>query len=97
MSKGRAGVTPSAESPGEVSLVRVEFMIEPFHDAAPGAHVKAAVNAVKGLGLKAEMGPFGTSVVGPEPLAVAAVGAVTAAALAHGATRVSVQIERVTR
>lgn len=90
-------MTASAEATGEAMLVRVEFTIEPFHDAAPGIHVQAALAAVTGLGLAPEMGPFGTSIVATELLAVAAVTAVTAAALANGATRVSVQVERLAR
>lgn len=75
------------------SRVRVEFTIEPFRDGAPGKHVTAAIAAAKGMGLKPEMGPFGTAFDGDATLALGAVGAVIGAALANGATRVSLQVE----
>ena len=75
--------------------VRVEFTIEPFRDGAPGKHVIAAVAAAKGMGLKPEMGPFGTGFEGDATLALGGIGAVIGAALANGASRVSIQVESV--
>jgi len=72
--------------------VRLEFTVEPFTDGAPGPHVRAAIDAVTAAGLTADIGPFGTTADGPEPEAFAAVRALLAAAFAHGATRVSVQV-----
>ena len=75
-----------------MGTVRLEFTVEPFTDGAPGPHVRAAIEAVTGAGLTADIGPFGTTVDGPEPETFEAVRALLAAAFAHGATRVSVQV-----
>jgi uncharacterized protein YqgV (UPF0045/DUF77 family) len=72
--------------------IRFEFTVEPFTDGAPGPHVRAAIEAVTAAGLTPDIGPFGTTVDGPEPAAFDAVRALLAAAFAHGATRVSVQV-----
>ncbi len=77
--------------------MRVEFTIEPFVDGAPGKHVTAAVAAAKGMGLKPDMGPFGTGFEADATLALGGIGAVIGAALANGATRVSMQVESVQR
>jgi hypothetical protein len=73
----------------------MEFTVEPFVPGAPGPHVTAAVGAAGRYGA-VEMGPFGTRVVltgesDDGPAACAA--AVVRAALAAGATRVSLSVE----
>jgi uncharacterized protein YqgV (UPF0045/DUF77 family) len=72
----------------------VEFTIEPFVEGRPGPHVTAAIAAAEACGLDVEVGPFGSSVV----VDLADVGAVTAAlcdaAIANGATHVSVHVAR---
>ena len=75
-------------------IVRLEFTVEPFHDGAPGPHVRAAIDAVAALGLVVDVGPFGSTAEAEEPLAVAAAGALLAAAFAAGASRVSLQMTR---
>ena len=73
--------------------LHAEFTVEPFHTGEPGPHVTAAVDAATAAGLDVEVGPFGTSVRGQDELVIEAVASVLRAALAHGATRVSVQVE----
>ena len=75
--------------------LRIEFTVEPFHDGAPGPHVRAAVAAASGAGLDVDFGPFGSSVVGDgDQVCTAAADAVVRAAIGAGATRVSTQITR---
>ena len=75
--------------------VRIEFLVEPFSEGAPGRHVLAGVEAARALGHQPEVGPFGTTVVTDEALAGALTAAVVDAALRNGASRVALQIERV--
>lgn len=73
--------------------MRVEFTVEPFVEGSPGAHVTAAIDAVRACGLDPDVGPFGTSAVGSADRVADAVRALVAAALERGATRISVQLE----
>jgi uncharacterized protein YqgV (UPF0045/DUF77 family) len=77
-----------------MSSVRVEFLVEPFSEGAPGPHVLAAIDAARGAGLEPEVGPFGTSVVLAGERVGRLLGDVVDAALAAGATRVALQVER---
>jgi uncharacterized protein YqgV (UPF0045/DUF77 family) len=72
----------------------VEFTIEPFVDGAPGPHVRAAVEAAERSGLAVDFGPFGTVVTGDDEAVLAAVDRILRAAVAAGATRVSLQVAR---
>jgi uncharacterized protein YqgV (UPF0045/DUF77 family) len=72
----------------------VEFTVEPFVAGRPGPHVWAAIDAARGSGLAVEVGPFGTSVSGDDARVLDAVDAVVRAAVAAGATRVSLQLAR---
>jgi len=72
----------------------VEFTIEPFVDGAPGPHVRAAVQAAERSGLAVDFGPFGTVVTGDDEAVLAAVDRILRAAVAAGATRVSLQVAR---
>jgi uncharacterized protein YqgV (UPF0045/DUF77 family) len=74
--------------------LRIEFTVEPFHDGAPGPHVRAAVEAARGGGLDVDFGPFGSSVVGDDDQVLTTADAVVRAAIGAGATRVSMQITR---
>jgi uncharacterized protein YqgV (UPF0045/DUF77 family) len=76
--------------------LRIEFTVEPFHDGAPGPHVRAAVEAAHSYGLAVDFGPFGSSVEGDDDQVLAAADAVTRAAMGAGATRVSMQVTRPT-
>ncbi|MGI8664104.1 MAG: thiamine-binding protein [Acidimicrobiales bacterium] len=70
----------------------VEFTVEPFTEGAPGPHVQAAIEAARTAGLGVEFGPFGSTVEGPDPHVLDAVDAILRAAVAAGATRVSMQL-----
>lgn len=71
-----------------------EFTTEPFHgEGEPPAHAVAALNAVEQPGLDCEFGPLGTTVRGDADAVVPALADVIRAALASGATRVTLQVE----
>lgn len=72
--------------------VVVEFTVEPFTEGAPGPHVRAAVEAAAATGGQVDVGPFGTTLTGAAATVVAAIPHVVSAALAEGATRVTVQV-----
>jgi len=72
----------------------VEFTIEPFVEGRPGAHVTAAIAAAEGCGLDVEVGPFGSSVIVEITDVGAVIAALTDAAMANGATHVSVHVAR---
>jgi uncharacterized protein YqgV (UPF0045/DUF77 family) len=74
--------------------LELEFTIEPFVPARPGPHVTAAVDAARSLGLTVTMGPFGTTVRGPSESVLTGADRIVRAALAHGASRVSLQFLR---
>lgn len=72
-----------------------EFTIEPFEAANPGPHVQAAIEVAQAASsseLTVEVGPFGTAIAGPARRVLAIVHEVNAAAIASGATRVSLQL-----
>ncbi len=74
--------------------VRAEFTTEPFHgeDESLPAHVTSAADALGYAGLSPDLGPLGTSVVGECDEVVDAVGAALKAAMANGATRVTLTL-----
>jgi uncharacterized protein YqgV (UPF0045/DUF77 family) len=74
--------------------LELEFTIEPFVPARPGPHVTAAVDAARELGLEVSMGPFGSRIAGPADRVLAGADRILREALAHGATRVSLQVAR---
>jgi uncharacterized protein YqgV (UPF0045/DUF77 family) len=76
--------------------VRVEFTTEPFRgegDLPP--HVTAAAEPLAQAGLAPDLGPLGTYVEGEADAVVPVISAVVGAALREGATRVTLQVERV--
>jgi hypothetical protein len=77
-------------------VVLIEFTVEPFVEGRPGPHVTSAVAAVEALGLAVEFGPFGSACHVPEALAGEVAAAILGAALANGATHVSLHTARVT-
>jgi len=72
----------------------VEFTIEPFVEGEPGPHVRAAVDAAERSGLTVDFGPFGTAVSGEDGAVLDSVDGILRAAVAAGATRVSLQLAR---
>ncbi len=75
-------------------MAYVEFTIEPFVEGRPGPHVIAAIAAAEATGLHVEVGPFGSSVVVELADIGSVIGALTDAAMANGATHVSVYVAR---
>ena len=72
-------------------LVRLEFLVEPFVEGRPGAHVKAVISAAEQCGLDVEVGAFGSVVRGPAAEIAAAIAVMVEEGLAAGATRVTLQ------
>lgn len=75
-------------------MLQLEFTIEPFHEGNPGDHVRAAVAAVEALGHVVDFGPFGSTCRVSAEQVGAASDAIVSAAFAHGATHVSLHVER---
>lgn len=75
--------------------VAAEFLVEPFSEGQPGPHVQAAVSAVEDAGLVVDVGPFGNITQGPSETVLPAVSEALDAALAGGATRVSLSVARI--
>lgn len=75
--------------------VRVEVLVEPFRENAPGPHVVAVVDALEAAGLATEMGPFATTATGTARDVAAAAGDMIAAGFAAGATAVQIRVETV--
>jgi uncharacterized protein YqgV (UPF0045/DUF77 family) len=76
-------------------VLHVEFTIEPFVEGQPGPHVLAAVAAVEAHGINVEFGPFATEFDADEQIAAIAVSDLVRDAYAHGATHVTVHMEKV--
>jgi uncharacterized protein YqgV (UPF0045/DUF77 family) len=74
--------------------VRIEFTVEPFVEGHPGPHVLAAIEAVREQGLAVEVGPFSTTAEAPAERAGTTIARLVQAGLDHGATRISLHIER---
>lgn len=73
-----------------------EFSTEPFRgEGQPPAHAVAALEAAEDAGLACEFGPLGTTVRGDADEVVRALADVLLAALAHGASRITLQVEPV--
>jgi uncharacterized protein YqgV (UPF0045/DUF77 family) len=77
-----------------VTTVRLEFTVEPFVDGNPGPHVRAAIDFVESSGHPVVMGPFGSVVEADLEAVSATVAGLVDAALAEGATRVWLAVER---
>lgn len=74
--------------------LEAEFTTEPFHgEDEPPEHATAALDAARTAGLDCEFGPLGTSVTGERDVLLAALAGVVEAALAHGADRVTLQVQ----
>lgn len=71
---------------------RVEFTIEPFVEGQPGLHVTAPVDALLGLGIGVEVGPFGTGCTVDDDRVDEVVAAVVRAAVDNGATHVNIDV-----
>ncbi|WP_164700127.1 thiamine-binding protein [Modestobacter sp. KNN46-3] len=73
-----------------------EFTTEPFvGEGASPAHATETLRVVEAAGLTCDFGPLGTSIAGEGEALLPVLGQVLVTALEHGATRVSLQVERV--
>ncbi len=75
-------------------MAYVEFTIEPFVEGRPGPHVTAAIAAAEAHGAAVDVGPFGSSCSVDLANVGELVRAVSDAAMANGATHVSVHVSR---
>jgi uncharacterized protein YqgV (UPF0045/DUF77 family) len=75
--------------------VRAEFTVYPFLAGEdPPDYVHAAIDALRSAGLKVEVGLLGQVVTGEADVVLEALRQAQTAALAAGATRVAVNLER---
>ncbi|MEO6880622.1 MAG: thiamine-binding protein [Mycobacteriaceae bacterium] len=75
--------------------MHAEFTTEPFRGGDdPPAHALAAFEVVREAGLDHDFGPLGTAVAGEADAVVQALADVQRAALAHGASRVTLLLEK---
>lgn len=72
--------------------LKVEFTTEPFELDGFPEHAKTARRVVDEAGLQVDVGPFGTSAEGEQAQTLAAIGRLLEETLAHGATRISLQV-----
>lgn len=75
-------------------MLLVEFTIEPFTEGNPGQHVRAAVAAAEALGVAIDFGPFGSTCHVDESRIADVTSAVVGAAIANGASHVTLHVER---
>ena len=72
--------------------LKVEFTTEPFELDDFPEHARAARRVVDEAGLSVDVGPFGTSAEGGAEQTLAAIARLLQETLAHGATRISLQV-----
>lgn len=73
-------------------MLQVEFIVEPFVDGEPGAHVVAAVDAARAAGGQVEFGAFGSTCSAPAESMPELVAEVLRAAFGNGATHVTIHV-----
>ena len=75
--------------------LHAEFTTEPFLAGdEPPAHATQAWAVAEAAGLDREFGPFGTSVAGDGDAVLVTLGKVLSTAFEHGATRVTLRVDR---
>ncbi len=75
-------------------MVRGEFTIYPFIEGRVlPQHVQVAIDVIREAGLEVEVGPLGTTVVGPRDALLEVLHRAEAAALSAGATRIVIRLE----
>ncbi|MGV9834328.1 thiamine-binding protein [Nocardia niigatensis] len=75
--------------------LRAEFTTEPFHgEGETPSHARAALELAESAGLDCDFGPLGTSVAGTDEQLLPVLGQIMVTAFAHGATRVTMQVEQ---
>lgn len=76
----------------DTGVANVEFLVEPFHEGAPGDHVQAAISAFDDAGIKVELGPFSSIASGSLDSLAAAVQDMIVRSISSGATSVRLQV-----
>lgn len=76
-------------------MQRLEFTIEPFNEGEPGAHVTAPAADLRAIGVDVEVGPFGSACEVDDQHAGEVVSRIVRAAVEHGASHISLHVERV--
>lgn len=75
--------------------LEAEFTTEPFEgEGDPPEHAVAALEVARAAGVECDFGPLGTRMSGDGAVVLQAVHDVMSTALARGATRVTLQVER---
>lgn len=86
----------SAASAGESgpsgASLAVEFLVEPFSEGDPGAHVQAAVGAFGRRQLEVDLGPFASVVAGDADTIAEAVAEMIRESMAAGATSLRIHV-----
>lgn len=77
-----------------MTMLVVEFTVEPFVEGQPGPHVTKAVAAVEQHGLTVDFGPFGSTFVVDSERMPQMIADMMRAAYANGATFVNVSVAR---
>jgi uncharacterized protein YqgV (UPF0045/DUF77 family) len=72
--------------------LKVEFSTEPFDLDGFPEHARTARRVVDEAGLSVEVGPFGTTAEGEAEPTLSAIDRLVRETLAHGATRISLQV-----
>ncbi len=70
----------------------LEMTVEPFVAGNPGRRVEVVMDKARAAGLEIDFGPFGTVLTGSSTAVLALLSDLVGAALAAGASRVSVQV-----
>jgi hypothetical protein len=76
-----------------LSVIKVEFTIEPFEMGEAPERVTLSVAAVEALGIPVEIGVFGSAFTADAAQVGTAISALLATAYAHGATHVTIDTE----
>lgn len=76
-----------------MTAVRMEVLVEPFKENDPGPHVTAVVAAARDAGLRVDMGPFATTILGDVDEVIAVSAPMMAAGFAAGATAIQLRVE----
>ena len=72
--------------------IAAEFLVEPFVEGTPGAHVTAAVKAFDDHGIEVELGPFASSARGKVDEMADAIADMIRASMRNGATSIGLQV-----
>lgn len=74
--------------------LEVEFLVEPFREGEPGAHVVAAIDALRDAGLSVDVGALSSTATGSVDDVATGIAEMVRASVAAGAQRLHVQVVR---